>query len=150
MAAAPPNAEWYDVSEDSAAYWRLLCRLWEDGESFMVVEHDVAFRPDVVEQFTVCSEPWCLFPYANICHWECMEAWANMLGCTRFSSELIRACPDAVASIPPDLRDWHNVCDSIAGDKVGGQPAPLRPKSLRAAGFTHHWHHPGVDHITWR
>jgi hypothetical protein len=75
-----------------------------------------------------------------------MEAWANMLGCTRFRKELIAAAPDAVSSIPLEQRDWHNLCDSIAGNKVAGVPAPLRPHSVRAAGYTHHWHLPPVRH----
>ncbi len=149
VAGAPDGAEWVDVSADDDAYWRVMCEWWERGESFAVVEHDVVCRPDVVEQFNSCPEPWCVFGYTPICHQACLEAWANMLGCTRFSAELIATCPDAVSSIPPEQRDWHNLCDSIAGDKVGGMPAPLRPRSVRATGFTHHWHSPAVHHISW-
>ena len=149
MAGAPPAAEWHDVSADGDAYWRLLCDVWSDGESFLIVEHDVVCRPDVLEQVEACPEPWCTFGYEPICHPECLEAWANMLGCTRFSADLIAAAPDAVSSIPPELRDWHNLCDHLAGDKVNGTPAPLRPGSLRAAGFTHHWHTPPVTHHSW-
>lgn len=147
--AAPSDAEWCDVSADNHAYWRLLRDVWADGETFTVVEHDVLWRPDVVEQFEACPQPWCVFGYTPICHEACLEAWANMLGCTRFTAELIAACPDAVSSIPEEQRDWHNLCDSIAGNKVGGMPAPLRPGGVRTAGFAHHWHKPGVQHISW-
>jgi hypothetical protein len=59
-------------------------------------------------------------------------------------------CPDALTSIPPDRRVWNNLCDEIAGNKIGGVDQPtLRPKSTRAAGFTHHWHTPPVHHISW-
>lgn len=148
-AAVPAGTEWADVSDGPDAYWRLMCRLWADGEAFLVVEHDVVIHRDVIPQVESCLEPICLFPYDNICHWACQEAWANMLGCTRFSAAVIAAVPDAVSSIPPAQRDWHNLCDSIAGNKVGGMPAPLRPHSLRAAGFTHHWHFPAVHHTSW-
>jgi hypothetical protein len=84
-----------------------------------------------------------------MCHPECQEAWANMLGCTRFRAEVMEACPDALTSIPRELRDWHNLCDHLAGDKTNGAPSPLRPKSIRAAGFTHHWHRPEVGHHPW-
>ena len=158
---APPDAEWHDVSGDSHNYWRLLCGLWErsvgTGDDLLIVEHDVVCRPDVVEQFESCDCDWGVFGYQPICHEACQEAWANMLGCTRFTGRLIRACPDAVSGIPgpvrkgaaDDLRDWHNLCDSIAGDKVGGMPTPLRPGSLRYAGFSHHWHAPAVHHVSW-
>lgn len=149
VAAAPSHTEWVDVSSDPFAYWRLMCDLWADGEAFLVVEHDVVCRPDVLVSFDECDCDWGVFPYTPICHWECQEAWANMLGCTRFSAAIIAAVPDAVSSIPPEQRDWHNLCDGIAGDKVGGMPAPLRPGSLRAANFSHHWHFPPVRHRSW-
>lgn len=145
-AGAPPNAEWWDVSGDPHAYWRLMRDVWADGEAFVVIEHDVVCRPDVIESFESCPCDWGTFPYSDMCHWECQEAWADMLGCTRFSADLIAAVPDAVASIPEDLRLWNNLCDHIAGDKVNGTPSPLRPGSVRAAGFSHHWHFPAVEH----
>jgi len=145
--AAPADAEWYDVGADPHAYWRLLRDVWADGGTFLIVEHDVVCRPDVLASLATCPEPWCAFPYADMCHWECMEAWANTLGCTRFSAEIIAACPDAVSSLREELRDWRNLCDHIAGDKVDGTPTvTLRPGSLRAAGYTHHWHFPAVVH----
>lgn len=143
------SAVWEDVSGHSDAYWRVLCRRWYPGEDLIVIEHDVVIRPDVLEQFEACPEPWCSFGYSDMCHEACREAWANQLGCTRFRAELIAECPDAVSSISAAERDWHNLCDSIAGDKVGGNPAPLRPKSVRASGFSHHWHRPYVDHHPW-
>lgn len=145
--ALPDHAEWCDVSADDHAYWRLLLRLWADGEGFLVVEHDVVCRPDVIGQVEACPESWCSFGYADICHPGCQEAWANQLGCTRFRSELLAATPDAVSAIPPRDRGWPNLCDHIAGDKLHGTPSPLRSGSVRAAGFTHHWHFPPVDHL---
>ena len=149
-AGVPAWAEWVDVSADGHAYWRTMCEWWERGESFLVVEHDVVCRPDVLEAVEACPEPWCTHPYTPICHWECQEAWANMLGCTRFSASLIAACPQAVSSIPVEQRLWNNLCDSIAGNKIGGVDQPtLRPHSLRAAGYSHHWHFPAVRHRSW-
>src|SRR5690242_16929872 len=92
---APSWAEWVDVSGDKHAYRRTLAQWWTRGETFMVLEHDVVCRPDVVEQFESCPEPWCLFSYDNMCCEPCREAWRNMLGCTRFRAELIAAVPDA-------------------------------------------------------
>lgn len=129
--AAPRDAVWVDVSEHSTEYWFMLLRLWRAGETFAILEHDVICRPDVIEAFETCPEPWCAFGYEDICHPECMEAWANTLGCTRFRSELIQAVPDAVSSI--EDRDWHNLCDGLGSN-------------LRAAGFTHHWHGPWLEH----
>jgi len=130
---APKHATWIDVSSSPVAYYGALHDIWEGGESFALLEHDVVCRPDVAKAFEECPEPWCAFGYSDICHPECMEAWANMLGCTRFRSELVQQVPDAVSSIPADGWDWHNVCDGLG-------------RNLRAAGFTHHWHFPAVEH----
>jgi hypothetical protein len=133
VAGAPSNAEWFDVSEDRYAYWRMMCEVWADGEGFLVVEHDVVCRPDILVQIEACPEPWCAFPYDDMCHWECMEAWSNTLGCTRFATELVRAVPDAVTAIYDQQRQWLNLCDYIGAN-------------LRRVGYTHHWHFPAVRH----
>jgi hypothetical protein len=152
-AAAPEGTEWYDVGGDDLAYWRLMCELWEQcrdsGDDLLVLEHDVICRPDVVEQFEACDCNWGAFGYSSMCHRECLDAWANLLGCTRFRNELIRAVPDAVSAISrPEHLDWHNLCDGIGGNhpKMPGY-SPDENWGLRAAGFTHHWHWPAVDHL---
>lgn len=148
--AAPPGTIFVDVSDGPDAYWGALRDIWAKGGDFAIVEHDVVVGPDVLAQFATCPEPWCVFGYDPICHPECQEAWRNQLGCTRFRAEIMAACPDALSSIPKSRRNWQNVCDEIAGDKIGGVDQPtLRPRSLRAAGFTHHWHFPPVRHISW-
>lgn len=135
VTAAPPDAIWVDVSGSDIAYYGAMCDWWSRGETFAVIEHDIECRPDVIEAFNTCTEPWCMFGYAEMCHPECMEAWRNAIGCTRFRSELIAAVPDAATNIPAELWDWHNMCDGLGNN-------------LRAAGFTHHWHHPPVGHRT--
>ena len=146
--AVPSGTIWLDVRGDDDAYWRALCDIWAKGEDFAIIEHDVI--PRGFEQFDQCPEPWCTFGYANICHPECQEAWANQLGFTRFRAEVMAKCPDALTSIPKGERNWHNLCDSIAGNKTHGvDRTDLRPHSLRAAGLTHHWHFPPVEHHPW-
>lgn len=127
IAGVPESAEWHFVGHDPHAYWRVMCALWARGEDITIVEHDVQARPDVFASFDACANPWCACTYHDICHPECMDAWRNVLGCTRFSGELVRAVPDAVSRIEERHRDWHNLCDGI-GD------------NLRASGWTHHWH----------
>lgn len=130
--SAPADTTWVDVSCSPIAYWAALGAIWARGETFALLEHDVVCRPDIIAEFEACPEPWCVFPY-DFCHVECREAWRNMLGCTRFHAELLEAVPDAVSRIPAGARDWHNMCDGLGAN-------------LRAAGFTHHWHGPPVEH----
>src|ERR1017187_6850110 len=124
-AAAPADAVFVDVSGDVTNYWSAFCEWWAasvaSGEDLVVIEHDVVSRPDVIEQFESCDCLWATFPYHNVCHRECQEAWRNQLGLTRFRAELIAACPDALSSIhagwSPYLqlrRVYRNLCDEIA------------------------------------
>lgn len=149
VAGAPDSAIWVDVSSGPFAFYGAMYSWWERAlerrEGIATIEHDVVCRPDVVEAFETCPEPWCVFGYADICcqdetGWSpCMEAWRNELGCTRFRTELIEAVPDALTTAPlgnsghPITWDWHNMCDGLGNH-------------LRAAGFTHHWHFPWVEH----
>ena len=138
-ASAPADAIWCDVSQSPLSYYGALRSWWAKGADFVVLEHDVVCRPDVVEAFENCPEPWCVFGYADICHPHCMEAWRNELGCTRFRAELIRAVPDALDGTPlgnnglPITWDWKNLCDGLGNN-------------LRAKNYTHHWHYPAVEH----
>ena len=148
--SAPADAIWVDVSAHKDAYWEALRDIWDRGETFAIIEHDVICPPGIAELFDACECWWATHSYLQICHEECREAWANQLGCTRFRAELIAACPDALSSIPEGRRNWHNLCDEIAGNKIGGVDQPtLRPGSLRAANFSHHWHEPHVSHHPW-
>lgn len=131
--AAPSDAVWIDVSSSPIAYYAALLAIWERGESFAVLEHDVVCRPDIIEEFEQCPEPWCLYGYSDWCHEACREGWRNALGCTRFRAELIQTVPDALSGIPAGNWDWHNVCDGLG-------------ENLRAANFKHHWHGPPAEH----
>jgi hypothetical protein len=92
-ALATRVVEFCDVSGSDDAYWTLLDRLWGEGETFCVVEHDVIARPDALDQLANCSSSWCAFevPYVGI-------TYAG-LSCAKFSSELIARYPDALNAI---------------------------------------------------
>lgn len=141
LAGAPDNAEWHYVGNDDQAYWRVLCEVWNNGEDLVIIEHDVVCRPDVIEAFDECLEPWCLNKYHDMCHDACSEAWRNALGCTRFRARLQAAVPDAVLSIEERHRHWTVVCDGLGAN-------------LRAARYTHHWHgtvhhhHMDISHLS--
>lgn len=151
MEGAPPGTEWHDVGHDNEDYWRLMCRVWgecaKSGYDLLILEHDVVCRPDIIEQFESCPDPWCLFGYDDFCHPECAFAWKNAWGCTRFRHELIAKTPYAISSIPSGFRDWHNLCDHVAGDKMHGvDTIDIRPHSIRSYGFDEHWHMPPPVH----
>ena len=94
------------VGDDPTHYHGLLGDLWDDGESFCIVEHDIVVFPGALAEMDRCPDPWCARPYELSVG---MGAW---LGCTRFSADLLRDHPAAVRSIDhlkPDgtpLRHW--------------------------------------------
>lgn len=131
--SAPSNAIWVDVRHSPNAYYAALSRIWLKRQTFAILEHDCVCRPDIVESFEDCPELWCTYGYHDVCHPECQEAWRNQLGCVRFRRQLLEAVPDAMSSIPEAGWGWANLCDGLGAN-------------LRAAGYTHHWHGPPVEH----
>jgi hypothetical protein len=168
VAGAPTDTVWTYVGASPLAYWGALCGWWEDavrdGCGLGVFEHDVTLRPDIIETFETCSHEWCSFGYEDICcqdmsgwsdevcerfrqagspdGWSpCMDSWADGLGCTKFSAELIAAIPDAPHRIPADNRDWRYMCGGS-----GVYPVVGLGDILRAGGAKHSWHFPSVEH----
>ena len=106
-----PHAERVDVSGSPTAYYELLSRLWAEGEGFLVVEHDIELTAEALREAEECDCPWGISPYVH------PVAGAPgvgrpivatlSLGCTRFSTELLREHPDAWndATTPPQ---WHS------------------------------------------
>lgn len=124
------------VGDDDYAYGRCLERLWEGGRDFAVVEQDIVIRPDVVDAFTACPEPYCCFPYS----WSTEVGPA--LGCTRFRSELLAAHPEAMR-------------EAVATPSAYGQPGHWRQLDVylmrRILRDRHrlqpHVHLPPVEHL---
>lgn len=168
VAGAPPGTVWTYVGASPLAYWAALCGWWEDavalGTGLAVFEHDVVCRPDIVEAFETSPDPWLSAGYQDVCcqdpvgwsdenraRWEaigsppgwspCLESWADLLGCTRYSAELIAAAPDAPHRIPADNRDWHYMCGGS-----GVYPVVGLGDILRAAGWRHSWMWPAAEH----
>lgn len=101
-----PEVEYVDVSADEYEYGRLLRRLWREGESFCLVEHDVVPHRDTLARFALCDRWYCSAPYAWTTH------VGVTLGCTKFGREGLRAYPDAMEIA------WRIPCNF--GDGRGG------------------------------
>lgn len=53
----------YEVIDNSAtgfAYGRNFADLWEKGEPFIHLEHDIVPWPGAITQLQECPEPWCV------------------------------------------------------------------------------------------
>jgi len=124
-----PAAERYELGLQTDAYWVLLDSLWRDGESFLLIEHDIEIHADVIPQLEQCGEPWCVLPYEAAGDDDGDRHLYGSLGCTRFGSELLQAHPMFMTNLP--VRDWRRLdCEML-------------PR-LQQLGYTQHIHWPAV------
>lgn len=119
---AVPDATFIRM-EDDDHYRRLMRSLWERGEAFILVEHDVVPTQVQLSALADCTEPWCHYGY-------CPGDWIPTFGCVRFSAELISNTPGAFADV-----SWP-----------WGQLDAKFHVFAREAGMTPHWHSPHVLH----
>ena len=113
------NAELVDVSGDENNYHRLLERLWSDGESFLLIEHDIEQTDIALEEARTCECLWGASPYVI---GEGGNLWSRALGFTRFRAELMAREPDLMVaagrSRPQDVSgsaDWRILDSRIDG-----------------------------------
>jgi hypothetical protein len=124
-----------DVSGSDEAYWEMLHKLWAQGRTFVVVEHDVIVRAGVIDELVNCEHPWCSFqvPYVG-------RLYAG-LSCAKFTAALIARYPHAL--------------DRIAGLSDEDHPpkhwcridSHLQAYVLNPGGETMHVHGPPLTHI---
>lgn len=86
---------------DPFAYWNLMHALWDSGDGFIVVEHDIVVRPGVITNLARCRRAWCAYPYVQV-----PGEPVTGLGCTKFSA-LVTSTVDPFAGVEPQI--WQNV-----------------------------------------
>ena len=114
----PPAID-FEVSyvrcQDRHDYGDSLARLWEKGESFINLEHDVAPWPGALTQMWECDHLWCALPL--IVH-GCVNE--TNLGCVKFTRDFMKMYPDVWRDYPRnDIFDWRSL-DSWLYQKVAG------------------------------
>lgn len=90
--------------EGLEGYGNSLAELWEQGETFVNLEQDVAPWPGALSEMCRCAEPWCALPTVIIYK---VQIWN--ICCVKFSSEFIKEYPDIWKDRPPrwDALDVH-------------------------------------------
>src|SRR5216117_825998 len=69
----------YVLMEKEDSYHDLLKRLWGQGETFVINEHDIIPWPGAIAQLEACDHPWCTHMY------RCAAGWiGNGLGLAKF------------------------------------------------------------------
>jgi hypothetical protein len=131
------------------AYWALLAGLWDEGEGFLVIEHDIVIRPTTIHELVECPEPWCCAPYPYMGG----KGTIIGLGCTKFSTELIAAVPDALARAG-EMTDLPRAPDyPVRHDHPPKHWCRLDSRLQRAlvdSGSHPHFDHDPVEHLNSR
>lgn len=158
-----PGAERIYVGHHEYAYRDLIAKLWKEGESFLLVEHDVEIHGDVLRQLLRCEkagEPWCLFGYPGAGDESGDRVLLRSLGCTRFGAPLLRALPSFMEDLPvhhwtrldgemyPRLTVWRHEDGSPCDHRIieGEVACPAGPLWR----YQPHVHTPNVGHHHWR
>lgn len=125
-----------NVGKSDRDYFDLVERLWGEGRTFLIVEHDIVVTPVELASMARCSHGWCANPYPYL-----GSTYAG-LGCVKFSGDFIKINPGALTSIaalgardpvhPP--RHWCALDGRLRA-------------TLEIAGHDPHLHHAKIDHL---
>ncbi len=100
------GGEFMEMTEFDS-YYRLLAHLWEEGESFIIIEHDAVPVSGAIQRLADCERDWCICPFP--------DGSSSGLSCVCVSSNVISATPDLWSDMP--LRHWR-YCDAWLGAKL--------------------------------
>lgn len=127
LAAMHIEPEYIDVSGDNWNYWRLLSRLWSEGEQFMILEHDMLPWPGAIHLAWQCEEPWCVYPYLIGGRYSTVGH-----GCVKYGVEILEGAPNAVKNV--GRKHWSTLDSHTI-------------HAVRKAGFKPHVHQPPIIHL---
>jgi hypothetical protein len=80
-------------------YAHLMAELWQDGETFVIVEDDIAPWPGAVAQMCDCPRFWCGYYYTLPGRWDPEDdgpyksLWGTT-GCYKVTDDVLLAAPD--------------------------------------------------------
>ena len=105
------------VMTDANHYGRLFTELWQAGEGFTLVEHDIVPWPGAIAELEACEQECCAFEYPNgTIHAEPRSGWCASLGCIKFATSLLKRVP-----YDPEWqnRGWDELDGAVFGTLQG-------------------------------
>jgi len=122
-----------DVSTTQFDYWELTRQLWESGEDWAYVEHDVVIPDGCIAGLEACPELWCMHSY-TVQDDKPITDWGGngAFGMVRFRGELTRKHPSLVADL------FHRSWSHLDGQTI---------TALRGLGYRAHQHFPDAEHL---
>jgi hypothetical protein len=84
----------YVELDSKFGYWKLMKRLWSEGRTTIIVEHDIVPWPGAIEELWDCPCSWGTFSYKmNIGEAQGIGV-SHALGCAKLTDRLMAAVPD--------------------------------------------------------
>jgi hypothetical protein len=136
-----PHSE--EVLRDDFAYGKLFTRLWDEGEGFIIVEHDIVPWPGALQAMLDCTVEWCGYKYPYFTNYDPTDHLrffgSHGLGCVKFDDRLVQNYPDLAQRGQWDKRDWQSL-DGLIGKTI---------VAALSAGNIYSWHEhtPPVAHV---
>jgi hypothetical protein len=100
------------VLHDNHAYAQLVAELWRDGETFAIIEDDIAPWPGAIRHMLDCPRHWCGYHYCLPGRWDADEEdverklWGTT-GCYKVSAAVMAAAPTLYERW--DRHDWWHL-----------------------------------------
>ena len=99
------GARFVDTSSSDFRYYELMRELWSEGETFIIVEHNVVPDDDLIADLWSCSQDYCSISHS--------------LACVKFGAGLVRRWPSLFEEMVP-MR-WGQVDTYIREGLEGGE-----------------------------
>lgn len=127
--------DWGNTSYSDTAYFELIRKHWEVGETFVLLEQDKTPDQGALRELHNCPRDWCTYPVPMAHNGE--PAPFVSLSCTKFSADLMAAMPNLMEQakrLQPGLGrpagHWDRLDAAMSG-------------VLEARGAKPHWHPAG-------
>src|SRR4051812_10794069 len=95
------------------SYFRLLSRLWKDGKTFAVVEHDIVPWPGALHELDKCEQELCGFQTPISFRDVPERQLIYHHGPVKFSASLMKKYPKHMEGSTPQQRDWRNCIEWV-------------------------------------
>lgn len=117
------------VMFDEKGYGTLLSMLWEIGEGFILIEHDVVPFPGAISALKECDHDWCVHKYPPA-----PKKLYYALGCMKVSDSLIDKTREMPTRYKWEDTTWNN---------LDGKVYPAIMEVIK----TPHVHEPPLAHV---
>jgi hypothetical protein len=101
----PNNVKWVNCSNNDEAYFQAVQAMWNEKETFVIVEQDIVPYPGAIKDIYDCEHDFCI-TWAP--HWQSINGdgpWTYAHGLVKYKRRFIASYPDWFNNYPAS-RHW--------------------------------------------